>query len=143
MREFSLFHEIDLSLPFPSLESSLYDDCESPFLLAYNIINDTPLTNMEEVFDPPLMTLSFVAPSFSSTPMDTSISYSNLLASPLPLDPCTGLAMGENSRGDVSVLEDASLVLSKVSVLVEPCLEEAPFQELCGDIMMDSTTPSI
>ena len=91
MREFSLFHEIDLSLPFPSLESSLYDDCESPFLLAYNIINDTPLTNMEEVFDPPLMTLSFVAPSFSSTPIATSVSDLTWLAFPLPLAQCMGL----------------------------------------------------
>ena len=27
--------------------------------------------------------------------------------------------------------------------MVEPCLEKAPFEELCGDIVMGSTTPAI
>jgi len=54
-----------------------------------------------------------------------------------------GLEMGETSKGDVSVLEDASLLRSKELTSVEPHLEEAPFAEFCGDIAMDSDTPSI
>jgi len=50
--------------------------------------------------------------------------------------------MGEISMGEASVLEDASLVWSEEHVLVEPCLEEAPFKELCGDIVMGSIAPS-
>jgi len=54
-----------------------------------------------------------------------------------------GLEMGETSRGDVGVLEDASLGWSKELTLVGPCLEESSFEELYGDIVMGSTTPSI
>jgi len=45
--------------------------------------------------------------------------------------------------GDVSVLKDASLVWLVKPLLVKPCLEEAPFEELYGDIVLCSTTPSI
>jgi len=51
--------------------------------------------------------------------------------------------MGETSGGDVSVLEDASLLRSKEFTLVEPHLEEAPLVELCGDLVMGIDTPSI
>jgi len=51
--------------------------------------------------------------------------------------------MGETFRGDVSVLEDASILRSKALTLVEPHLEEAPFVEFCGDVVMGTNTPSI
>jgi len=54
-----------------------------------------------------------------------------------------GLEIGETSRVDGRILEDASLVWSEVHTLVAPLLEEASFEELCGDIVMGSTTPSI
>ena len=61
------------------------------------------------MFDPPLTPLTFVSPSFSTTPMDTSVSDSILLASPLPLVQCTGLEMDETSRGDATSVEDVLL----------------------------------
>ena len=73
------------------------------------VVDDADLTNLEEVFDSPLYNLPLVAPSFSSTPEAISISDSTLLASLLPLASCTGLEMGEISKGNVSVLEDDSL----------------------------------
>ena len=51
--------------------------------------------------------------------------------------------MGETFRGDVSVLEDASLLKSKELILIDPHLGEAPFVELCGDLVMSIDTPSI
>ena len=42
--------------------------------------------------------------------------------------------MCELFRGDASVLENASLLRLKELTLIEPCLQEAPFKELCGDI---------
>ena len=51
--------------------------------------------------------------------------------------------MGEIFRGDVSVLEDTSLLRSKQLTLVEPHLPEAPLEELCGDLVMGTDTPSI
>jgi len=74
--------------------------------------------------------------------MNTSVSDLTLPASPA-LAQCTGLEMGEIFRGDTSVLEDASLVWLEEPVLVEPYLEEAPFKDLCGDIVMGSATPNI
>ena len=62
------------------------------------------------MFDPPLTSLSFVAPSVSSTPLATSVGDSTLLASPLPLAQCTGLEIGELFGGNDSVLEEASLL---------------------------------
>jgi len=52
------------------------------------------------------------------------------------------LKMGETSTSDVSVLEGAHL-FGQTPVLVEPCPKEAPFEELCGDIVMGSATPGI
>ena len=65
------------------------------------------------MFDPLLTSLPLVAPSFSSTLVATNVSDLTLLASPLPLAQCMGLEMGETSRVDVRILEDASLVWSK------------------------------
>ena len=82
MREFSLLHETDPSLPIPRLESSLYDAYESSLPLESNIVDDAPLTDLEEVFDPPLTYSSLVAPSCSSTPIVTTTSDSTLLDFP-------------------------------------------------------------
>jgi len=109
MREYDLLHQTDPSLPILKLKSSLYDDYESFLPLESNIADDAPLSYPQEVFDPPLSTLPLVAPSFSSSPVATSVNDSILLASPLPLAQCTGLEMGEISRGHVSVLKDDSL----------------------------------
>jgi len=62
--------------------------------LEFNFIDDAPLTNLEEVFDPPLTYSLLVAPSSSSPPIVTSTSDSTLLDSPFPLAQCTGLKMG-------------------------------------------------
>jgi len=51
--------------------------------------------------------------------------------------------MGETSRGDVSVLKDASLLRLKKPTLVMPHLEEAPFVEFCGEVVMGSDAPGI
>jgi len=75
--------------------------------------------------------------------MDTSVSDLTLLGSPLPLAQCKGLEMGEISRGDVSDIEDVSLVRLKELTLVEPLCEEAPFEEFCGDVVMGSATPKL
>ena len=61
-------HETDSSQPIPRLESSLYDDYGSSLLLESNVVDDAPLIDVEEVFDPPLSSLPLVAPSFSSNP---------------------------------------------------------------------------
>ena len=92
------------------------------------------------MIDPPLTSLPLVALSFSSTTVATSVSDSTLLASLLPLAQCMGLEMGETSRGDVSVVEDASLLRSKELALVVPHLEENPLVEFCGEIVMGSDT---
>ena len=143
MRECGLLHEIDPSLPFPRLESSLYDDCKSSLSLESNVADDAPLADLDEVFGPPLTSLPFVAPSFSSIPMDTSFSNLTLLASSLPLVQCTGLEMDEISRGYASIIEDDSLGWSEEFTLDEPCLKEAPVEELRGDDVMVRNTPSI
>ena len=51
--------------------------------------------------------------------------------------------MGQTSRGDVSVLEDTSLLRLKELTLVAPHLEEALFVEFCGDLVMGRDAPSI
>ena len=53
------------------------------------------------------------------------------------------LETGEIIRGDVSVLEDTSLLRSKQLTLVEPHLPEAPLEEVCGDLVMGTDTSSI
>jgi len=135
----STLHEIDPSLPIHRLGYSLYDHCESSLPLGSNVVGDTPWIDLEDVFDSPFTSLPLVAPSFSSTPTDTSVSDSTLLASSLHLAYCMGLEMGEASRRDASVLED---VWSEELELIKPCLEEAPFEEPCGDIVMGSSTPN-
>jgi len=82
IREFGLLHETDPTLPIPRLESSLYDDYESSLPLESSVVDDAPLTDLGEVFDPPLTFLPLVAPSFSSTPVATSVS--DLTYLPLP-----------------------------------------------------------
>jgi len=51
--------------------------------------------------------------------------------------------VGEISTSDASTIDDASLGWSNEFTLVEPCLDEAPFEELCGDDIMVRDTPSI
>ena len=77
-------HETDPSLSCPKLEARLYDDCESSLPLGSNVVDDALLTDLGEVFEPPLTPLAFVAPSFSSTPMGTNVSALTLHASSLP-----------------------------------------------------------
>ena len=121
----------------PIFESSLYDDYESSLPLESNFVDDAPLTNLEEVFDPPLTYSPLVAPSYSSPPTVTTTSDSTLLDFPFPLAQCTGLEVGETSGSDVRTLEDASLFRSKELALVEPHLKE-----LCGDLVMGTDTLS-
>ena len=82
MREFSLLHEIDPSLPIPRLESNLHDDYASSLPLESNVVDDAPFPDLEEVFAPPVPFLPLVAPSFSSTPVATSVCDSTFLTSP-------------------------------------------------------------
>jgi len=51
--------------------------------------------------------------------------------------------MGEISRGDASDIEDNSQGWLEGITLYEPCLEEAPFEELCGDNLMVRGNPSV
>ena len=90
MREFGLLHNTHPSLPIPRLDSSLFDYYESSLPLESNIIDDAPLTDLGEVFDPSLASLPLSAPSFSSTPVVTGVSDSTLLASPFPLASAQG-----------------------------------------------------
>ena len=53
MTECDILHETISSLPFPILEGSLCDDCESSLPLRFDFFDNAPLTNLEEVFDPP------------------------------------------------------------------------------------------
>jgi len=85
MREFGFFYETNPSLPISRLDSSLYDDYESSLPLESNIGDDAPFTDLEKVFDPPLIYSPLVAPSSSSTPIGTSTNDSTLLDSPFPL----------------------------------------------------------
>jgi len=73
MRECGLLHGTNAILPFPMLQASLYDDCECSLPLEANVVDDSLLTDLEEVFDLHLTSLPYVAPSFCSTPMDTSL----------------------------------------------------------------------
>ena len=109
MRKFSLLCDTDHSLPFLKSEASLYDDYQSSLPLGPSFVDDASLTALEEVFDPHFTFSSFVALSFSSTPIDATINALTLLFSSLPLAQCTGLEMGKPSKGDVSVIEGDSL----------------------------------
>ena len=63
-------------------DPSLY---KSSLPLEHDFMVLTHLTSLEKVFDHPLISLPFVAPSLSSTPRDTTIGDLSLLASPLAL----------------------------------------------------------
>jgi len=67
MRVFGLLHEIGPRLTIPRLESR-HDDYESSPPLEFNIVDDVPLTELQEVFDAPLTSFSVVAPSFLTPP---------------------------------------------------------------------------
>ena len=95
------------------------------------------------MFDSPLTYVPLVAPSIYSTPVAPSICDSTFLPSPLPLAQYTGLEIGEISRGDGSVLEDASLLGSKKLILGVPHLEEASVMECDDDVVWDDHTHSI
>jgi len=82
MREFGLLHETDPSLPIPRLKYSLYDDYESSLPIESNVVDDAPLTDLVEVVDPPLTSLSLVPPSFFNTLVTTSVGDSTLLSLP-------------------------------------------------------------
>jgi len=53
IRECDLLHETDASLPHLRHEASLKDDYESSLPLCSNFVNDTPVTDGEEVFSLP------------------------------------------------------------------------------------------
>ena len=53
MREFYLLSGTDPGLCFPKLKASLYDDYWSAFPPESNVIEDAPLTNLDEVFNLP------------------------------------------------------------------------------------------
>ena len=78
------------------LRLGLYDDYESSIHLEPNFMVDSCLIGLEEVIDPPLTSLPFVAPSLPSTPRDTTEGVLCLFSSPLPLAQCTGLEMNES-----------------------------------------------
>ena len=90
-----MFHETNPSLPIPRLESSLYDVFEFALFLEYNDVDDAPLTDLQEVFSPPLTCLPLVVPSFSSIAVAMSVRDVTLLTSPFPLAQCTGSEIGE------------------------------------------------
>jgi len=50
--------------------------------------------------------------------------------------------MGEFFKGDASFVKDDMLDWSKESTLIELFLEEAPFQQSCGDSVVVGATPS-
>ena len=143
MREFSLLHETDPSLPISRLESDLPDDYASSCPLESNVVDDAPLPALEDMFDSPLPYAPLVAPSLYSTPVPPTICDSTFLSSPLPLAQSAGLEIGEISIGAGSVLEDASLLGSKELILGVPHLEEAPVMECEGDDVWDNDTHSI
>jgi len=104
MREFSLLHETDPSLPIPRLAFDLPHDYASSCPLESNVVDDAPLPDLEDMFDSPLTYVPLVAPSIHSTPVAPSTCDSTFLPSSLRLAQYTGLEMGEISRGDGSVL---------------------------------------
>ena len=106
MMECDLLHETNPSLSSPTLEISLYDDYQSSLPLELDFMVRVLSTSLEEVIDPAMISIPIVASSLSSTPNDITICDLNLLASPLPLAQCTGLEIGESSKGDVSFVKN-------------------------------------
>jgi len=78
---------------------------------------DSCLIDLEEMIDPPLVSLPFITPSLSSTPRDTTKGALHLLSSPLPIAQCTGLEMGESLRGD-SICVEVDLLDSSSDIIV-------------------------
>ena len=72
MRECGLLHATDPSPSSSRLEVSIYNDYESSLPLEPTFMIDSPLSDPEEVIDPPLTSLPFVTSSLSSTPRDTT-----------------------------------------------------------------------
>jgi len=107
MRKCGLLPGTDSSLSLSRLETSLYDDCESSLLRESNLVDDTPSTDLEEAFDPPLTSSSLIAPPSTSTPIVTTISALTFLASPILLAQCTGLEIRKHSRGHARFIGDA------------------------------------
>ena len=104
IRECGLLYGTDPNLLFPRLKVSLCDDCEPSLPLESSFVDDTPSINLQEAFDPPFTSLSFVAPSSPSTPIGTIVSALPLFASPLPLTQCTRLDMSEPFKDAVNIL---------------------------------------
>jgi len=122
---------------------NLHDNCKFSLALDLNVLKDAPLTDLEEMFDPPLTLSPIVSPSFLNTPTDTSVNDLPLLTSLLPSAQFMSLEMGEFCRRGASVLEDDSLDRFKEFILVVSYVEEAPFEQFCGDIVMGTHTLSI
>ena len=68
MREFGLLSETKPNIPSLRHEASLHDDCEFFLPLQSSFVDDVYLTGLEEVFDPLLTSLTFVAPSLLAHP---------------------------------------------------------------------------
>ena len=84
-RRCGLLHETDPSLLSTGLKASLYEDYESSLFLESNFVDDTPLIDPDEMFESSLTSLTFVTSSFSSGPIDTTVSALMLPASRLTL----------------------------------------------------------
>jgi len=110
MRECGPLHKNGPSLASLTVEASFYDDYKPSLPLEADSTVDTPLTGLEEVIDPILISLPFVVLSLPNTPRDTAIGDLTLLASPLPLAQCAGLETGELSKGDASILKMIYLI---------------------------------
>ena len=106
MRECGLLHETNPSPSSPRLEVSLYDDYKSSLPSKSDFMVALSLTTLEEVIDPHLTSLPFVAPSLSSTPRDTTVVILHLLSSPIPSAQCMGPEMGKSFRDDARCVGD-------------------------------------
>jgi len=143
MRECGLLHEIDPSPSSPRPVVNLYDDYESFLPLEPNFMVDAPLTGLEEVVDPPLTSLPFIAQSSSSTPKGITEGVLSVLSFPIPLAQRAGLEMGESSMGDASFIKDDLVDWLGELTLIDRFLEETPFEELCGGGMIVGVAPNI
>ena len=61
IRECDLLHKTNPNLPSLRDKASLYDDEESFLPLRPNFVDETPLIDLEEVFNPSFTSLSFIA----------------------------------------------------------------------------------
>ena len=129
-------YETNPSLSSLKVSTNFCDYCDSYLPIEPDSTIDTPLTDLEEVFNPPLTSLTFVVPSFSSTPIVTIVSNLTLFASPFFLIPCMELKIGEPYRTDAITIEDDLFHWSKKHTLIESYITEAPFEKLCSDDVM-------